>query len=114
MYYYYHNPKCSKSREGLELLKKKGISLHIKDYLKEGLSVNEIANLSKTLNLPPQEFIRKKEEIYKELKLGEKHLTFKEWCQIISDNPKLLERPILSTDKKAVIERPTEKLLTLI
>jgi arsenate reductase len=114
MYFYYHNPKCSKSREGLELLKKKGISLHIKDYLKEGLSVAEISNLSKLLNLPPQEFVRKKEEIYKELKLDEKHLTFKEWCQIIADNPKLLERPILSTNKKAVIGRPTENLLTLI
>lgn len=114
MFTYYHNPKCSKSREGLELLKKKKVSFTIKDYLKEGLTPNEASELSKLLGLKPQEFIRKKEELYKELKLSEKNLTPKEWCKIIANNPKLLERPILSNGKKAVLGRPTENLLKLI
>ena len=111
---FYHNPKCSKSREGLELLKKKGVTFSIKDYLKEGLTENEVFELSKLLGLIPEEFIRKKEEIFKDLKLSKKKLNTKEWCKIIAENPKLLERPILSNGKKAIIGRPCENLLKLI
>jgi len=114
MFTYYHNSKCSKSREGLELLKKKKVSFTIKDYLKEGLSLNEVLELSKALNLGPNDFIRKKEDIYKELNLSERNLTQKELCKIIVDNPRLLERPILSNGKRAVIGRPTENLLKLL
>ena len=114
MLIFYHNPKCSKSREGLELLKKKGVTFSIKDYLKEGLTENEVFELSKLLGLIPEEFIRKKEEIYKDLKLSKKKLNTKEWCKIIAENPKLLERPILSNGKKAIIGRPCENLLKLI
>ena len=114
MLIFYHNPKCSKSREGLELLKKNGATFSIKDYLKEGLTENEVFELSKLLGLIPEEFIRKKDEIYKDLKLSEKKLNTKEWCKIIAENPKLLERPILSNGKKAIIGRPCENLLKLI
>jgi arsenate reductase (glutaredoxin) len=114
MFTFYHNPKCSKSREGLELLKKKGVTITIKEYLREGLAENEVFNLSKLLGLKPEEFIRKKEDIYKDLKLSEKKLNTKQWCKIIAENPKLLERPILSDGKKAVIGRPSENLLKLI
>lgn len=114
MFTYYHNPKCSKSREGLELLKKKKVSFTIKDYLKEGLTEIEVSQLSKLLNSEPEEFIRKKEDRYKELNLSEKKLNRKEWCKIIAENPKLLERPILSNGKKAVIGRPTDNLLKLL
>ena len=114
MFIYFHNPKCSKSRQGLELLQKKGVKFVIKDYLKEGLSEKEVLDLSKFLNLAPSEFIRKKEDIYKELNLSEKKLNNTEWSKIIAENPKLLERPILSNGKKAIIGRPTENLLKLI
>ncbi len=114
MYFYYHNPKCSKSREGLEFLKKKGIKITIKEYLKEGLKPSEIMDLSIFLNLPPEEFIRKKEETYKTLKLSEKKLSLKQWCEVIAKNPILLERPILSNGKVAVIGRPTENLQKIL
>lgn len=111
---FYHNPKCSKSREGLEILKKRGVTFTVKEYLKEGLTENEVFRLSKLLGLRPEEFIRKKEDIYSDLKLSEKKLSAQEWCKIIAKNPKLLERPILSDGKRAVIGRPSENLLKLI
>ncbi|RLA65427.1 MAG: arsenate reductase (glutaredoxin) [Epsilonproteobacteria bacterium] len=113
-YLYYHNPKCSKSRQGLELLEKNGINYEIKEYLKEPITQKEIKELSKQLNLKPLDFIRKKEQIYKDLDLGNKNLTMDQWCKIIAENPKLLERPILTNGKKAIIGRPTKSLLELL
>ncbi len=107
---YYHNPKCSKSRAGLDLLNQKGIDFTIKEYLKEPLSSTELAQVFNKLNMLPSQVVRTKEDIYKELDLANKTLTDQEWIQVIIDNPKLLERPIFVTDNSAVIGRPTEEL----
>ena len=111
---YYHNPKCSKSRQGLELLENEGVDFEIKEYLKSPITRKEIKDLSKQLKMDPPDFIRKKEQIFKDLKLGDKHLSLDEWCKTIAENPKLLERPILTDGNNAVIGRPTEKLLELL
>lgn len=109
-YKYYHNPKCSKSRQGLEFIKNLGIDFQIKEYLKEQLSSPELIEIFTKLAIPADMAIRKKETVYKDLKLDERSLSNQEWAEIIIKNPTLLERPILVGQKIAKIGRPTEQL----
>lgn len=111
---YYHNPRCSKSRQGLALLEEREVHFHIKEYLKEELSEDEVLDLSEKLQKEPSEFIRAKEKVYTELGLGNKELSKKDWVKVIVENPILLERPILRSETKAQIGRPPEDLLTLL
>lgn len=111
---YYHNPRCSKSRQGLKLLKELNVEFTLKEYLKEPLNEKALEALFKKLGKPPKDVIRVKEDTYKELNLSEKNLTDKQWIQTIIKHPNLLERPILETKNKAVIGRPTEELKTIL
>lgn len=111
---YYHNPKCSKCCEGLKLLQSKNISFTVKEYLKEPLNIKELKEMISKLGLGPSEVVRKKEVLFKELKLDRKDLSQEEWFQTIVENPVLLQRPILVTSKKAVIGRPPERLLEVL
>lgn len=106
----YHNPRCGKSRNAVEILETEGHKFTIKEYLKEKLSVEEILDISQKLKLPVSEMMRPKEAIYTELKLGQKKLTDRELAKIIVEHPILLERPILVHKSKAVIARPPEKV----
>ena len=110
---YYHNPRCRKSREGLEILKKKGLNPEVIFYLSEPISFDELQQTVDILNISAEELIRKNEIIYKENYKG-KSLTDQEWIQAMIDYPKLMERPILIVDNKGVIGRPPEKLLEII
>tara|TARA_R110002072_G_scaffold276051_1_gene437403 strand:- start:142672 stop:143013 length:342 start_codon:yes stop_codon:yes gene_type:complete len=105
---YYHNSKCSKSRQGLEFLKNKGLEVEVVEYMKTPLESSELIELLKLLKDDENYFIRKKEEAYKELSSTE--LSVELWANEILKSPKLLERPILSNGVKAVIGRPTENL----
>jgi len=78
------------------------------------LTVKEIKDLAKQLGMDPQDFIRKKEQIFIDLGLGSKDLNLGQWCKAIVENPKLLERPILSNGKKAAIGRPLENFLEIL
>ncbi|GJH40976.1 arsenate reductase (glutaredoxin) [Capnocytophaga sp. HP1101] len=109
----YHNPKCSKSRCGLELLKNSGKEYQVVDYLKKGLSKEEINNLLTKLKMSPMELIRTKENIWKEQFEG-KILTDDEIIEAMVQYPKLIERPIVIVDNKAIIGRPTEKINEII
>ena len=111
---YYHNPRCSKSREGLKLLEEKGIKPTIKEYLKEKLDPKELKELFKKLKKSPLDAIRTKESIFKELELKGQELSEEEWINLIVKNPVLLERPILVSDKDAIIGRPPEDLFKII
>ena len=110
---YYHNPRCRKSREGLELLKKNGQNPEVIYYLNEPISFEDLQETIEKLNISAEELIRKNETIYKENYKG-KSLTDQEWIQAMIDYPKLMERPILIVDNKGVIGRPPEKLLEII
>ena len=110
---YYHNPRCSKSRKGLEILQKSQVDFQIKEYLKDGLTVDELLTLCSRLGKRPEEIIRKKESSFKDLNIPEA-LDDKEWCQVISDHPILLERPILDSGKSAIIGRPPEELVKIL
>ena len=109
----YHNPKCSKSRCGLELLKDSGKEYQIVDYLKKGISKDELKNLLAKLQMSPIELVRTKENIWKELFKG-KTLTDDEVIEAMIQYPQLIERPIVIVGDKAVIGRPTERIKEII
>lgn len=109
----YHNPRCSKSREALKLIRENGVDPEVREYLKDPLSEKEIRMLLMMLHIKPEELVRKNEAIYKE-RLKGLDLFDDEWIRIIRDNPALLERPVVVRGKKAIIARPPEKALELL
>lgn len=109
----YHNPRCSKSRQTLELIRKAGIEPEIIEYLSDIPSEKELTALVKMLGISPQELIRKVEDDYKERFKGEE-LTDAEWISAMVAYPKLIERPIVVKNGKAVLGRPPEKVLELL
>ncbi|NNF33344.1 MAG: arsenate reductase (glutaredoxin) [Saprospiraceae bacterium] len=108
----YHNPRCRKSREALQLLQDKNIEPEIILYLKEPPTKGELKSLLKKLNLKPLEIIRKKEKEFAPYK--GKSLTDDEWINILVENPKLIERPIVVQGNKAAIGRPKENILEIL
>lgn len=109
----YHNPRCSKSRQALNLLKEKGVTPEVVEYLKEVPTFEEMKKLLQQLNMKPEDILRKGEEIYKKEFKG-KNFTDDEWIKIMIENPKLIERPIIVKGNKAIVGRPPEKVLELI
>lgn len=110
----YHNPRCSKSRQTLELLKSKGLEPKIIEYLKTPPSEQELDALLKKLKLEPQDITRTKESVYTELGLKNKQLSRSEMIKVLVKNPILIERPILVTDKQAALGRPPENVLGIV
>lgn len=109
-----HNPRCSKSREAKDLLEKAGVEFETIDYLKDGLKEKLLLHLPHLLGLPYSEMIRKKEDVYQELKLADQNLSDQEWIEVIKSHPILLERPIFIHEGKAVIARPPELVKTIL
>ncbi len=109
----FHNPRCSKSRNTLAILEEKGANHEIVLYLKTPPTKDELQSLLKKLEMRPFDLIRKGEQIYKENYKG-KDFTDEEWIGILLKHPKLIERPIVVKDNKAVIGRPPEKVLELL
>ena len=108
----YHNSRCSKSRETLDLLKSSELDFEIVEYLKEKLTKNQIQVLINKLGLKPLELVRKNEAIWK-ADFKNKVLTNNEIVEILSKNPKLIERPIVESNNKAIIGRPPENVFSL-
>lgn len=108
----YHNPRCSKSREALELIKTKTKNLEIIEYTKKELSAKEITSILSQLKLTPIDLIRKNEPIWKEQFKGKK-LSNNDLITIMTTYPKLIQRPIIITKNKAIIGRPIEKVESL-
>lgn len=109
----YHNPRCSKSRETLQIIKDAGVAVEIIAYLKTIPTKDELKLVLMQLNMQPIELIRKGEAIYKE-KFKGKGFTDEEWIQIMIENPKLIERPIVIKGNKAIIGRPPETVKELL
>jgi len=109
MYKIYHNPRCKKSRAGLQYLKDKGVDFEIVEYLKNPLSIVELSQLFAKLDRKPSEMIRKQEAIFKSDFKG-KNFSEDEWIRIIAEYPKLLNRPIIEKDNKAVWGDPVENI----
>ncbi|MHA7102015.1 arsenate reductase (glutaredoxin) [Roseivirga pacifica] len=109
----FHNPRCRKSRETLQILEESGEMLEVIEYLKEVPSKEELEKLIEMLGIKPEQLLRKGEAIYKEQFKG-KTLTDDEWIEAMVENPKLIERPIVTDGEKAVIGRPPESVKALL
>lgn len=112
----YHNPNCSKSRNTLSLIKEQGIEPQVILYLKNILSAEDILNISKSLNTPVKNIIRKNEQDYLEatdLPMSEKDDELSIW---LAKNCKLMQRPIVinNSNGKAIIGRPPENLYKIL
>lgn len=105
----YHNPRCRKSRAGLQYLQDKNVDFEVVEYLKNPVSIEELEDLMMKLNKKPSEMVRTQEEIYKKQFKG-KSFTDHEWLRIIVENPKLLKRPIIAKEYKAVWGDPAENI----
>ena len=105
----YHNPRCRKSRAGLEYLKSKGVPFDIVDYIHDGLSEAALNEIILKSNLKPVDLVRKQEDAYKK-ELRGRNFTDKEWIRIICENPKLLQRPLVLARHKAVLADPPEMI----
>lgn len=109
----YHNPRCSKSREALAIIKSRGIEPTIVKYLKEPIPVETLEELLDKLKLEPEDLIRKNEKVFKD-NFKRKDFTRDEWIRILQNYPRLMERPIVTNGENAVLARPPEKVNELL
>lgn len=110
----YHNPRCSKSRQTLQLLEDNGVSPEVVLYLENTPSAEDIKVLLGKLGITARELLRKGEAAYKENNLSDSSLSDKQLIAAMSTHPKLIERPIVVKGSKAVLGRPPENILRLI
>lgn len=109
----YHNPRCSKSRAGLQLLQEKGLEIEIIDYIKNPISSDELKQVISKLGIKPIELVRTRETIWKE-NYASKEMSDEEILQSMIKHPRLIERPIVVNNQKAVVGRPTELIETIL
>lgn len=105
----YHNPRCRKSRAGLQYLQEKTSDIHIREYLNDHLSKEELSRIIKKMKIHPKEIIRTQEDVYKTEFKG-KEYSEQEWIEIIINHPKLLQRPIVETSDQAILAQPPENM----
>ncbi len=110
----YHNPRCSKSRATLELLREQGYEPRIVEYLKNPPSEPELEALLKLLGMEPRELMRHKEEEYTRENLDDPGLSRGELIMALHNHPRLMERPIILANGKAALGRPPESVLEIL
>jgi arsenate reductase len=110
----YHNPRCSKSRQTLELLQSSGIEPEIIEYLKTPPSRSRLKDILKLLKLEPRDLMRRNEDEYRKAKLDNPKLTKDQLIDAMIKYPVLIERPIVLANGKAAIGRPPEKVLEIL
>lgn len=110
----YHNPRCSKSRQTLALIKDRGIEPEIIEYLKTPPSASEFKQILKLLNMTPRDLIRGQEAAYKEAGLDNPDLTTDQLIHTMIAYPILIERPIVVVGDKAALGRPPENVLAIL
>lgn len=113
MFTVYHNPRCKKSRAGLQYLQTKTSEITIIEYLKEPISYETLQDLLMKLNKKPIEMIRTQEAQYKQNFKG-KNFTDEEWIKIMVENPKLIKRPIIVRGNKAIWGNSPEEIDVLL
>lgn len=109
----YHNPRCSKSREGLALVQSSGKDFFVREYLKTPLSEDELQKLIEKLGISPRDLVRANEEIWKK-EFKNKELSSEDIMSALIKYPKLIERPIIENEDKAVVGRPSSKISELL
>jgi arsenate reductase (glutaredoxin) len=110
----FHNPRCSKSRQTLELLTERGIEPEIIRYLETPPTEQGLKDILNALNLGPRELMRTKEKEYKEQGLNNPELSDEQLIAAMIATPKLIERPIVIANGKAALGRPPENVLSIL
>ncbi|MBR9914946.1 MAG: arsenate reductase (glutaredoxin) [Algicola sp.] len=109
----YHNPRCRKSREGLEIIENSGKDFEVVKYLENPLSETELTSVMSVLDIAPIDLVRKNEAIWKSDYKG-KQLSDSEIIKAMVAHPKLIERPIVINGKKAIIGRPPSQIKDIL
>ncbi len=110
----YHNPRCSKSRQTLQLLRSRGIEPEVVEYLKTPPTREELNDLLQMLDLRPRDLMRKREAPYADMNLADLGLDCQRLVEAMVSNPILIERPIVVSGEAARIGRPPERVLEII
>ncbi|MGD9867956.1 MAG: arsenate reductase (glutaredoxin) [Hyphomicrobiales bacterium] len=110
----YHNPRCSKSRQTLALLEKKGIAPNVVHYLETPPDADELKSVLAKLGVGPREIMRRGEAAYKELGLADTSLGDNALITALTGHPELIERPIVVKGDKAAVGRPPEAVLEIL
>ena len=113
-YVLYHNPRCSKSRGALELLQERGIEPQVVRYLDTPPDAATLRTLVRKLGIRPRELLRTGEEEYRSLRLADESVGDDAIIEAMAAHPRLIERPILMREERAVIGRPPERVLELL
>ncbi len=116
---FYHNPRCSKSRQALQLISSQNITLEIIKYLEEGISKPDLENIFNRLEIDRNNFLRKNEKAFKDLNINLKKISIGQLIKLIIENPIIIQRPLAIKYEKdvfidAVIGRPPEMVLNLL
>ena len=109
----YHNPRCRKSREGLQLLQESGLDFATRLYLTDAFTIKEMKDLLKALGSAPIDLVRKNEAIWKSDYKG-KELSDEEVIEALLAHPRLIERPVVTDGESAVIGRPGERITAFL
>ncbi len=110
----FHNPKCSKSRQTLDLLQNQGTTPTIIEYIKNPPNEEKLQEILSLLGMRPRDLMRKKEEVYTKLGLGNPDLSDADLIGYMVKNPILIERPIVLANGKAALGRPPEQVLKIL
>lgn len=110
----YHNPRCSKSRQTLQLLQERGIEPEVVLYLETPPDADTLASIVRKLGITPRELLRKGEEAYKDANLADSSLSDQQLIDAMVKQPKLIERPIVLHGDKAALGRPPENVLEIL
>jgi arsenate reductase len=110
----YHNPRCSKSRQTLEIIQGRGVEPEIVLYLEQTPTTDQLSAIISKLGITPRQLLRKGEDAFKENNLKDDSLSDAQLIAAMVQFPKLIERPIVVVGNKAVLGRPPENVLTLI
>ena len=116
---FYHNPRCSKSRQALKLISSQNITLQIIKYLDEGISKLDLENIFNMLEIDKNNFLRKNEKSFKDLNINLNTISTDQLIKLIIENPIIIQRPLAIKYEKdvfidAIIGRPPEMVLNLL
>ncbi|HMC96569.1 MAG TPA: arsenate reductase (glutaredoxin) [Flavobacteriales bacterium] len=109
----YHDPRCSKSRDALQLLRDNGVEPNVIEYLKDVPTERELEMLLMKLGMKAEDLLRKKEPVFKK-RFGKFKFNEHEWVRVMHEHPALIERPIVVKNHKAVLGRPLDKIEELL
>ena len=110
----YHNPRCSKSRQTLQLLQDRGIEPEIVEYLKTPPSADEMDAMLAKLRIEPRALMRTKEAAWREAGMADEKLSRRQLIELMVANPIVIERPIVVNGTRAALGRPPESVLSIL